>query len=139
MRAAAVSLLNGYRTANSGSLTQVYGARPKTIAAPSAFVDSISEDIAYTPAGMQRTPEVVIRMVRGTFASEEVAESTDALVDGFVEYVVTNRHAAGANTLSLITSVEDDDGWVPEWLPESRPFYTTLVTLSGEGVFGGVI
>lgn len=139
MRAAALSLLDGYKAANAGSLKQTYQARPATIATPSAFVDAINEgEIAYTPAGMQRTPDVVIRLVRGTFSSGDVAEANDALVDGFIDYVVDNKHAAGANTLALITSVEDDDGWIPEWIPESQPYYSTLVTLSGEGLFGGV-
>jgi hypothetical protein len=141
MRAAAVSLLEGYRTANAGSLRQVYGARPKSIAAPSAFVDSINEgQIDYSGHMIQRTPDVIIRLVRGTFATEDVAGANDDLVDGFITYVsqIANRDAAGAHTLSLVTSVEDDDGWIPEWLPESQPFYSTLVTLSGEGAFGAL-
>jgi hypothetical protein len=138
VRAAAVTLLNGYRTANSGALRQVYGARPKSIAAPAAFVDSIDEEIAYTPAGQQRTPEVNIRLVRGTFGTEDVADANDALVDGFIEHVIDNKHAAGPSTLILVTSVRDDDGWVPDWIPDSQPYYSTLVTLSGEGLFGGV-
>lgn len=138
VRAAAVTLLEGYETANAGSLRQVYGARPKSIAPPSAFVDSIDEEIAYTPAGQQRTPEVVIRLVRGQFATEDVADANDALVDGFIEHVIDNKHAAGPSTLILVTSVRDDDGWVPEWIPESQAYYSTLVTLSGEGLFGGV-
>lgn len=137
-RTAALSLLNGYKAANDGALTQTYGARPKSITPKAAFVDSISEDLAYTPAGLIRTPAVVVRIVRGTFASEDVAEANDALVDGFIQYVVDNRHAAGANTLILVTSVEDDDGWIPEWIPDALPMYSTLVTLSGEGLFGGV-
>jgi len=56
-----------------------------------------------------------------------------------VDYVVANRHAAGASTLALISSVQDDDGWIPEWIPESQPFYSTIVTLSGEGLFGGIV
>jgi hypothetical protein len=145
MRAAAVTLLEGYRDANDGALRQVYKARPLSIATPSGFVDSLNEsEIAYTPAGMQRTPEVIIRLVRGTFSSGDVADANDALVDGFIDYVVDNRHVAGGNTLSLITSVEDDDGWIPEWIPpregtEQRAYYSTLVTLTGEGLVPGVI
>jgi hypothetical protein len=145
MRAAAVTLLEGYKTANAGSLRQVYKARPMSLQAPAAFVDSLDEsEINYTPAGMQRTPDVVIRLVRGTFSSGDVADANDELVDDFIDYVVDNRHVAGGNTLSLITSVEDDDGWVPEWIPvpagsDPRPYYSTLVTLSGEGLLPGVL
>ena len=145
MRAAALFLLDGFKAANAGSLKQTHSARPVSIFPPSAFVDSINErEIAYTPAGMQRTPDVVIRIVRGTFDRADSADANDAVVDDFIDYVVTNRHSAGANTLSLVTSVEDDDGWVPDWIApaedtQPRAYYSTLVTLSGEGLFGGVI
>ena len=144
MRAAALTLLDGYKAANSGALRQTFQARPASINAPAGFVDSIDEDeILYTPAGTQRTPDVRIRLVRGTFSSGDVAEANDELVDGFIDYVVANRHAAGASTLALISSVQDDDGWVPEWIQPSpgnevRAYYSTIVTLSGEGLFGGV-
>lgn len=137
-RTATLALLDGYKAANDGALKQTYGARPKSIAVPSAFVDSISESLAYTPAGTQRNPQVVVRIVRGTFSTEDVAESNDALVDGFVNYVVDNRHQAGPTTLILVTSVDDDDGWIPEWMPDALPMYSTLVTLTLEGLVGGV-
>lgn len=140
MRTAAVALLEGYKAANDTDLRHIFRARPMSISPPAAFVDSIEDpEINYTPAGMQRTPNVRIRIVRGTFSSGDVADVNDQLVDDFIDYVVTNRHAAGANTLALISSVEDDDGWIPEWIPESQPFYSTIVTLSGEGLFGGVV
>ena len=103
-------------------------------------MDAIDEsEIVWTNAGMQRTPAVRIRLVRGTFSSGDVAEANDALVDGFIEYVRENFHAAGANTIVVVSAAEDDDGWIPEWIPESRPFYSTIVTLSGEGLFGGLV
>lgn len=144
MRAAALTLLDGYKAAHEGVLKQTFQARPMSIMPPAGFVDSIAEDIAYTPAGMQRTPAVLIRLVRGTYHFGDVAEANDDLVDGFIEYVVDNKHAAGANTLTLVTSVEDEDGWIPEWIPppngqEPRAYYSTVVTLSGEGLFGGVV
>lgn len=141
VRAAAVTLLEGYRTANSGSLRQIYPGRPLTIKPPSAFVDSIDEPtVSYTPAGTQRTPEVAIRLVKGYFDSEEAVTGQDDFVDGFIEYVVDNRHAAGPNTLFLVESVDDEPGWVPDWIPDAvRPFYSTVVTLRGEGLFGGLV
>jgi len=144
MRAAALTLLDGYETANAGSLKQTFPARPVSIHPPSAFVDAIDEpSINYTPAGTQRAPQVRIRFVRGTFSSGDVAEANDGLVDGFIEYCVENFHSAGPNTISVVTSVEDEDGWIPEWIPpppdrEPRSYYSTLVTLSGEGLFGGL-
>jgi hypothetical protein len=141
LRAAAVTLLRGYKTANPNALKQIYPGRPLSIFAPCAFIDSISESgIDYTPAGMQRTPAVSIRFVQGQFDSEDTVTGQDALVDGFIDYVVANRHAAGANTLSVLTSVDDDPSWVPEWIPDpQRAYYSTVVVLSGEGLFGGLI
>lgn len=142
LRSAAHTLLNGYKESiTDGKLRQVYQARPASINPPCAFIDSIVEgSIAYTPAGMQRTPDVVIRFVRGTFDRADVAEANDELVDGFIDYVVANKHAAGANTLSVVSSAEDEDGWIPEWMPADRQsaYYTTVVSLSAEGLFGGL-
>lgn len=141
MRTAALTLLDGFKTANPGELAQTFRARPANLQPPSAFVDGIDErEILYTPAGTQRTPDVRIRIVRGTFNSGDVVDANDDLVDDFIDYVIANRHAAGPNTLALISAVEDDDGWVPEWMPPDRqlPYYSTIVTLSGEGLFGGI-
>lgn len=143
MRAAALTLLDGYKAANDGSLKHTFPARPMSIFPPAAFVDAIDEPtIAYTPAGTQRAPQVRIRLVRGSFSSGDVAEANDELVDGFIAYVLDNFHAAGSNTISVITSVEDEDGWTPDWIPSPdqvpRTYYSTLVTLSGEGLFGGL-
>lgn len=139
VRAATVSLLGGYRTANPGKLSQIYAGRPKSLHPPTAFIDSMPEDITVTNAGTQRTPSVAIRLVQGYFDDEEHADQQDALVDGLVDYVIDNKHAAGANTLALIESVEDDAGWVPEWIPNARAYYSSVVTLRVEGLFGGVV
>lgn len=140
MRAAALDLLDGYAAANSGALRHTFGARPATISPPSGFVDAIDEpEIVWTNAGQQRTPQVRIRFVRGTFSSGDVAEANDALVDGFIEYVRDNFHAAGPNTIVVVTAAEDEDQWIPEWIPEATPYYSTLVTLSGEGLFGALV
>lgn len=141
VRAAAVTLLNGFRSANEGSLRQIYPGRPLSIHPPTAFIESITEaELAYTPAGIQRTPAVAIRLVRGVFDSEDSVESTDDLVDDFIEYVTDNRHSAGANSLFLVESVEDDPLWVPEWIPDpTRAYYSALVTLRGEGLISGLV
>ena len=146
MRVAALALLDGYKaTLPNGTLAQTYPARPMSIAIPSAFVDAINEpEIVWTNAGMVRTPAVVIRFVRGSFSTADVAEANDELVDGFILYVRANFHEAGANTITVVGSVEDDDGWIPEWIEVAtgqaqRPYYSTLVTLAGEGLFGGLV
>ena len=141
-RAGAMTLLDGYKAANPGSLTQTHRALPMSLHPPAAYVESINEGtIDYSASHVFRTPEVVIRFVRGTFSRGDVTDANDELVDGFIDYVRDNFHAAGANTLSLVTSVEDDDGWTPEWMAaDSQPiaYYTTLVTLGSEGQFGAL-
>ena len=136
-----MTLLEGFKAANDGMLKQIYPGRPLSIFAPSAFIESISEsEISYTPAGMQRTPEVSVRLVQGNFDSADTVDGSDDLVDAFIEYVVDNRHAAGPNTLFLVESVADETSWFPEWIPEpQRAYFSTVVTLRGEGLFGGLI
>lgn len=143
VRAAALTLLDGYSAANPGALRHTFQARPASISPPAGFVDAIDEpEITWTNAGMQRTPQVRIRLVRGDFSSGAVAEANDALVDGFIDYVRDNFHAAGANTIVVVTAAEDEDGWIPEWIEvqgEPRAYYSTLLTLSGEGLFGALV
>jgi hypothetical protein len=134
VRAAAVTLLEGYTAANAGALKQIYPGRPLSIFTPCAFVDAINEpDINYTANLYQRSPQVVIRLVKGVFDSAEAVAGQDDLVDGFIEYVISNKHAAGAHTLVQITAVQDDPGWVPEWMDPSQQtaYFSTLVTLEG--------
>ena len=135
-----MTLLDGFKAANPTMLKQTYPGRPLSIFAPSAFIEAIDEaDITYTPAGMQRTPAVRVRLVQGAFDSADTVDSSDLLVDAFIEYVVDNRHAAGPNTLFLVESVDDEAGWFPEWIPDpQRAYFASVVTLRGEGLFGGL-
>ena len=135
-----MTLLNGYKAANDSALRQMYPGRPLSIHPPCAFIESIDdEEITYTPAGTQRTPVVAVRLVQGGIDSEDAVDSQDALVDGFIDYVVTNRHAAGPNTLFLVEGVDDEPGWIPEWIEDRpRPYFSSVVTLRGEGLFGGI-
>ena len=131
LRAAAVTLLEGYKAANNGSLTQIYPGRPASFYAPCAFVEAINEpDINYTAQMVQRTPRAEIRLVHGTFDSAEAVSQQDALVDGFLQYVIDNKHAASARSLVAVVAVQDEPGWVPEWLPD-KSFYSTVVVLEG--------
>ena len=73
-RAGALALLDGYKTANPGTLKQTFPARPMSIFPPSAFVDAINEStIDYSASHVFRTPQVVVRFVRGTFSRGDVA------------------------------------------------------------------
>ena len=72
-------------------------------------------------------------MIHGIFDSKEAADQKDAFVDGFLDWVVTRYHEAGANTLVGVTDTEDLPNYVPEWMPppEQKVYYATRITLEG--------
>ncbi len=133
MRAAAVTLLTDYAFDRSIKL-QVYPARPRSIAPPTAFVDKITERIVYIgPQLMQRTPTVEIVVLHGLFDSQDAANQRDAFVDGFLDWQADRFHAAGPNTLIGGVSIEDDPEYVPTWQPPEvqRTYYATRIGLEG--------
>lgn len=141
MRAAAVTLLTGYAT-SAGIKLQVYPGRPASLFPPSAFIDSISETIDYPGATTwrMRSPKVDVVVVWGLFDSMEAVNQKDAFVDGFLDYVTDNVHAAGANTTIGLVSVDDEPAWQPDWYPANLKgavgiYYATRLTL--EGYAGG--
>lgn len=133
-RAAAVTLLEGYKAAHDEALRQIYPGRPASIYTPCAFVEAINEsDITYTAQMVQRTPRVDVRVVHGTFDSAEAVAQQDDFVDGFFSYVLGLKHAAGSRTLIAVVAIQDEPGWVPEWLPidQQRSYYSSVVVLEG--------
>lgn len=133
MRAAACDLLRDYKASVSITL-QVYEGRPATIAPPTAFVDSIREDIAYNFAAIaQRTVIVDVIYLHGLFDSKDAAEAVDAFVDGFFAWAKPRFHSAGANTLNELVEVEDLPAFVPDWLPPERQktYYGTRFAFRG--------
>jgi hypothetical protein len=116
-RAGTVALVNGYRTANSLDLGQVYRARPKQIAVPSVFIDRISEDAdAFTREESQRTVRVSVRIVWGLYDAGEA---------------VDHYHAFGGNAECNWIGVTDDPFWTPEWIEGDEERYMTEITLEG--------
>lgn len=136
MRAAAVALLDAYK-ADATVKLQVYPGRPRSLFPPTGFVDRIFERIVMTgPQMRQRFPSVVVTLVWGLFDSEEAVNQRDAFIDGFLDWVTSHYHAAGATTLIAPTLTEDLPGWQPSWLPDDQRFYfATELTL--EGYAGG--
>jgi hypothetical protein len=133
LRAAAADLLRDYRASVSGTL-QVYEGRPATVMPPTAFIDGIRETIRYTgPTLAQRTLVVDVIFLHGLFDSKDAAEAVDTFVDGFLAWVKPRFHAAGANTLTSVTEVEDLPTYVPDWLPPERQktYYGTRIGLEG--------
>jgi len=131
-RAAAVTLLTAYASAASVKL-QVYPGRPRTLYPPSAFVDGIREVVTYTAQLHQRVPIADIVLVHGTYDSKDTTEQADAFVDGFLEYVNDNPHAAGANTTVAVTEVEDLPTFVSDWMSpaDQKTYYATRIALEG--------
>jgi hypothetical protein len=132
-RAASATMLRAYGT-SAGLALQVYEGRPATINPPTAFVDRISETIEYVGITLrQRTPRVEVVVLHGKFDSKDSAAQKDAFVDGFLDWVTANYHAAGANTLIAVTSTDDEPVYVADWLPPERqgPWYATRMTLEG--------
>jgi hypothetical protein len=140
IRAAAVTLMTGYNTANAGALRQIYPGRPMSIYPPTGFVDAINEGaIQYTAGPRRRTPAVGIILIQGVFDSEEAVTLQDVLVDGFIDYVTVNKHAAGPSTLVTISQVDDLPNFQPDWI-ENAPFYfASRLTLEGLIAEGGLI
>ena len=131
VRAAAVSLLEGYKAA-SGIRLQVYPGRPATISPPTGFVDAVNEaSITYTQGPIIRSPIADIILIQGLFDSKDATEQQDALVDGFMAYVRANYSQAGAGSLVTISSVSDIPNFTPDWILDAPIYYATRLTLEG--------
>lgn len=135
VRAAAVTLLTDY-AANASVNLQVYPGRPRSLMPPTAFVDRITESLANLGGSAnvaQRTPTAEIVVIHGLMDSKEAADQKDAFVDGFIVWALARPHAAGANTLVMPVSTEDEPDYVPAWMPpaEQKTYYATRLFLEG--------
>jgi len=133
LRAAAVELLEDYAAAAALTL-QIYPGRPRSIHPPTAFVDVMRETITYPGMTLlQRRPQADVVVLHGLFDSKDTADQADAFVDGFLAWVAARFHAAGANTLVALVSIDDDPTYVPDWQPPEvqRVYYATRITLEG--------
>lgn len=133
VRAASVQLLKDY-AANAQIKLQVYPGRPASIHPPTAFVDRISTSFVHAgPELIQHNVRVSVVLLHGRFDSKEAADQRDAFVDGFVDWVASRFHAAGANTITGLVGVEDQAVYTPDWLPPSpeHVYYATEILLEG--------
>ena len=132
MRAAAVQMLSDYAQDASVKL-QVYPARPRSVNPPTAFIDTMTEAIAWSPGLRERLVRVNIRIVWGLFDSAEAAAQRDEFVDQFIDWTTDRPHAADGNTIIEPRAIDDDPVYVPEWLPIAQqiPYFSTLITLEG--------
>lgn len=135
-RTAAMELIGDYVQDADIAPFQLYRARPAAIKPPTGFVDRMSDRLGdfLAPAIFQHLITVQVVILHGLFDSGDTVDQRDRWVDGFLEWVRTRYHAAGANTLLRVTAVEDDPTYVPEWLPPDRrlTYYGTVITLEGE-------
>ena len=131
MRAAAVTLLDAYASAESIKL-QVYPGRPRSVNPPTAFVDRLTGTFDTIGISLtQTTPRCEVVVLHGLFDSADTADQADAFVDGFASYVQTQYHAAGADTLIAAASYEDEPDYVPDWIEGAKTYYATRITLEG--------
>ena len=139
-RAAAVTLMEAYSAANSRALKQVYPGRPKIIYPPCGFVDAVNDSsITYTAGPRQRNTSVDIILIQGEFDSAESVANQDALVDGFLDYVTTLPHSAGASTLLTIASIVDLPAYQPDWILDAPFYFASRLTLEGLKLEGGLV
>lgn len=137
MRTAAFTLLQGFKTANPSLLQHIYSARPGSLHPPCAFIGSIGEpEIGRTAQIRSRAPRVTIFFVQGAYDNAETADRQDVIVDAFLDYADERIHAAGANTLTEMTSTEDVE--LEHRGPNGPVYYpATQVTLTGSEQTGG--
>jgi hypothetical protein len=136
MRAAAVQMLQDFAQDASLKL-QIYPGRPLTVNAPTAFVESMGEDITWSPGLRQRNVRILIRIVWGLFDSAEAVRQRDYFIDNFVDWTSDNPHAAGGSTVLEPRSIEDDPNFVADWMPPERQKSLFASTLTLEGFAGG--
>ena len=132
-RAGTIALVNGYRTASSVALGQVYRARPKVLKPPSIYIDRITEGSdSFTREESQRTVTVALRVVWGAYDAGDSVDQRDKFVDGFYAHVMDEGgDAFGANAVIYWRTVADTPDWTPEWLPDAGPYFMTEITLEG--------
>lgn len=126
-RAGAVQLLSDY-AAEAGVRMQVYRARVRKAATPTAYVEGLREELTeFTLATRQRTVSVLVRCLWGRYDDGDAADARDTFVDGFLDWCADNPHAFGANSLQNAVSVDDD----PEYDFDGDAYYSTVITLEG--------
>lgn len=138
LRAACVTMLTAYAASASIKL-QVYPGRPRSINPPTAFVDNITETVTDSGHIFQRRPVATVVVVHGSFDSADAAEQADLFMDGFLEWVEDNIHAAGSSTVLGNMTAEDDPTYVPEWLGPRQglgTYFATRITVEGFGAYG---
>lgn len=135
-RTAAMQVVGDYVQDAGIAPFQLYRARPAAIKAPAAFVDRMADRLEdfLAPSIFQHLITVQVVVLHGQFDSGDTVDQRDRFVDGFLDWVRTRYHAAGANTLLRVAAVEDDPTYVPEWLPADRRliYYGTVITLEGQ-------
>ncbi len=136
-RAGAVQMLKDYAQDTSSDL-QVYPARPIVITPPHAFIESIGEDITWSPGLRQRTIRVKIRIVWGLFDSLDAVGQRDFFIDNFIDWTSDRPHAASGSTIMEPRNVDDEPAFTPDWGGEKQrntTYFSSTLTL--EGFAGG--
>ncbi len=133
MRAAAVQMLQDFAQDTSMKL-QIYPGRPLTVNPPTAFIESMSEDITWSPGLRERVVRIEIRIVWGLFDSAEAVAQRDYFIDNFVDWTSDRPHAADPSTVLEPRVITDDPNFVADWMPpeRQRSMFASTVTLEGK-------
>lgn len=134
-RAAAITLLTSCASGLSVKM-QIYPGRPRSLAPPTGFIDSMTEEFAPTFGSsdiFQHTPRIQILMVWGDFDSKEAVDQRDAFVDAYHDELRVSAHQAGPRSLIYPVNLSDLPTWVPDWLPieQQRTYFATQFVLEG--------
>lgn len=134
-REAAVQLLTTFKAVQGLNL-QIYPSRPGQLLPPVAFVDRMEDDLLdfLTQTIFQHRVTVEVMVLHGLFDSKDTVDQRDRFVDAFLDYVRTQFHAAGGNTLIRVRRVSDDPAYVPDWVPAEaqRTYFGTRIFLEGD-------
>ena len=137
-RAGSVALVEGYRTASSVKLGQLYRARPTQIKTPSVFIDTVAESADdFTDEGIAahrpgRHPGRVGHLRRGPDRGSAGMRSWTASTP--TSWTTASTPSARTRPCRGYRSA-DDENWVPAWLPTDtrsiQPMFSTLIVLEG--------
>ena len=134
-REAAVTLLTECAASASVRL-QVYRGRPATVYPPTAFVDSMSDQLTPVPGASDlftHVPTIEILCLWGLLDTGEAVDQRDAFVDAFHDWIRTRHDEVSGATLIGPQSLTDEPSFVPDWLPEAQQkvYYATRIVLEG--------
>lgn len=109
VRAGMVVCATAYAAANPTHCRDVHKVRPTRMSGdiPFCFVDILVEEALHTSGTQQRALEPSFVFVMRPIENEEQVELTDAIVDGFTEFLKDYAHIASNHVWSRLRTTEE--------------------------------